>query len=162
MRRLIALLAPVASLASTASLACSCDYPETMTRAQLRRAMNELAVVGYGRVTAVAYPDACRVAPLRWISAVMNRRLPVVYSVHLRRIVWGRSPRLVNVVQYQRAGWTACEPLGSAACQPELPERDALWPLHRSDDGRYSYAGRCGIMLAIYALHLQQDVGGPK
>ncbi len=157
MRTAGAFLAFVATAAPTTALACSCGYPEEMTPAQLRTMMNRLSVIGYGRIAAIAYPAACRIAPLRWINSAMGRRAPVTYRIAFRKIVWGRSARTVDVVQYQQVDWSRCRPLGDAACEPSLPAGDALWPLRRSEEGSLAYAGRCGVMLATYVLRLQSS-----
>lgn len=156
MRCFSALLALAAILSSSASLACSCAYPETLSAGQLRTAMNDLSAVGYGRIYAIEYPAACRIAPLRWFNAAIGRRAPFVYKLLFRKMLWGRSARMVDVVQYQQVTWSSCEPLGSAACQPKLPTGDALWPLRRWANGEHTYAGRCGVMLVTYALRLNQ------
>jgi hypothetical protein len=153
------LLGFAAAVSDSASLACSCAYPETLSTAQRRAAMNELSVVGSGRIYVIEYPAACQIAPLRWFNATIGRRVPVVHKLLLRKVLWGRSTRMVDVVQYQKATWSSCKPLGSAACEPKLPLGDALWPLRRSSNGAQAYAGRCGIMLATYALRLSSGSG---
>jgi hypothetical protein len=158
MRCFNVLLALAASLSSSASLACSCAYPETLSADQLRAAMDDLSAVGYGSIYAIEYPTACRIAPVRWFNAAIGRRVPVVHKLRLRKVIWGRSARTVDVVQYQQAQWSSCRPLGNAACQPKLPSGDALWPLRRPANGEHAYAGRCGIMLATYALRLNPKI----
>lgn len=141
----------IVAAAPTTAVACSCGYPEDMTNRQLRYIVQSLPLVAYGRVYATTYPAACRIAPLRWVNAVIGRRAPVTYKLALRKIVWGKSPRNIEVVQYQQVGWAECHPLGDAACQPKLPTGDTLWPLRR-DKGELVYSGRCGLIIANYVL----------
>jgi hypothetical protein len=159
MRRANVLLAIAATVSSSASMACSCAYPETLSAKQIRSGMKGLSVVGYGSVSAIQYPAGCKIAPLRWINVAFGRRVPVVHKLRFQKILWGRSAQTVDVVQYQMATWSSCKPLGGPACEPKLPWGDALWPLRRLPHGENRYAGRCEIMLAMYALHLQPETG---
>lgn len=143
------------------AVACSCARPQTLTERQLRYIAKDMTLVAHGRVTAVRYPAACRIAPLRWAYALTGSRHKVVYSVAIRRTLWGRPVATTEVVQYQIAETDGCKPLGSAACEAALPRGDTLWVLRRTPDGEQRYAGRCGLLLAPYLIRLAQRTARP-
>lgn len=116
--------------------------------------MRSVSLIARGRVVAIEQPLACRVAPMRWAYALARARLPVTYSVAVRETLLGPPVRMVKVVQRQMADFDACRPLGSAACEPDLPVGDALWVLNRGPNGEQQYGGSCALMLAPYFLRL--------
>lgn len=141
------------ALPSTAA-ACSCLGPQELTEQQLRALLKDVSLIARGRVVAVQYPLGCRIAPLRWAHALTGRPLPVTYTIAIRETLLGPSVRTTRVVQHQAAGFEGCNPLGSSACEPALPNGDALWVLNRTPNGEQRFAGRCGLELAPHFIRL--------